>query len=101
MLAAQGAKLATLGTVPLSEKGCNELSAGHNFIVDSALTFSRKHLNSLYTFDGLGHFKSKFVSTWWESEYVFVSNGLFLPPRVSNSIFNMFLLCQVVQLCQM
>ena len=100
-LAAQGAKLATLGTVPLSQKGANDLSTGNNFIVEKALAFSRNHLNSLYNFDGLGCFKSKFVPTWWESEYVIVSKGFLIPPRVANAVFNVIIpggLLQIIRL---
>ena len=101
MLAAQGAKLATLGTVPLSAKGCDDLSAGRNKIVERSLTFSRKHLNSLYNFDGLGAFKSKFVPSWWESEYVVVSKGRLIPPRVANAVFNVIVPGGFVQILQL
>ncbi len=90
-LAAQGAKLATLGTVPLSEKGEDELSVGSNYLVEKAFSISRRHLRSLYNFEGLGHFKSKFVPTWWENEYVIISKGNLVPPRVANAIFNILL----------
>ena len=97
MLAAHGAKLATLGTVPLSEKGSRDLSTGHNFIVENALNLSRKHLNSLYNFEGLGCFKSKFVPTWWESEYAIVSKGFLVPPRIANAVFNVIIPGGVLQ----
>ena len=90
-LAEQGAKLATLGTVPLSEKGENILSVGSNYLVEKAFSLSRRHLRSLYNFEGLGHFKSKFVPTWWENEYVIISKGNLVPPRVANAIFNILL----------
>ena len=75
MLAAQGAKIATLGTVPLSTRGGDGISCGRNRAVEAMLDLSRKQLKSLYNFDGLGHFKSKFVPTWWENEYVVVTKG--------------------------
>ncbi len=90
-LADQGAKLATLGTVPLSEKGEHKLSVGSNYMVESAFTLSRRYLRSIYNFEGLGHFKSKFVPTWWENEYVIISKGKLVPPRVANAIFNILL----------
>ena len=88
MLAAQGAKIATLGTVPLSVRGDEGISCGHNRAVEAMLNISRKQLKALYNFDGLGHFKSKFVPTWWENEYVVVTKGHLLPPRVANALFN-------------
>jgi phosphatidylglycerol lysyltransferase len=87
-LAAQGAKIATLGTVPLSTRGGEGISCGHNRAVEAILDISRKQLKALYNFDGLGHFKSKFVPTWWENEYVVVTKGHLLPPRVANALFN-------------
>jgi len=88
MLAAQGAKIATLGTVPLSTRGGDGISCGRNRAVEAMLDLSRKQLKSLYNFDGLEHFKSKFVPTWWENEYVVVTKGHLLPPRVANALFN-------------
>jgi phosphatidylglycerol lysyltransferase len=99
-LAAHGGKLATLGTVPLSEKGENDLSAGNNFLVEKALGFSRKRLKSLYNFEGLGCFKSKFVPSWWESEYVVVSKGRLVSPRVVNAIFNVIIPGGLIQMLQ-
>ncbi|HEY2847652.1 MAG TPA: DUF2156 domain-containing protein [Pyrinomonadaceae bacterium] len=87
-LAAQGAKIATLGTVPLSTRGDEGISCGRNRAVEAMLDLSRKQLKALYNFDGLGHFKSKFVPTWWENEYVVVTKGHLLPPRVANALFN-------------
>ena len=99
-LAAQGAKLATLGTVPLSEKGANDVSTAHNFLVKRALKLSRRHLNSMYNFEGLGTFKSKFVPTWWESEYAIVSKGRMIPPRVANAVFNIIVPGGLLQILQ-
>jgi phosphatidylglycerol lysyltransferase len=97
-LAAGGAKLATLGTVPLSEKGEAGLCVGHNRLVERAFRFSRKRLNRLYNFEGLGHFKSKFVPCWWENEYVVVTKGHVMPPRVANALFNVLLPGGLIQI---
>ncbi|CAN5473525.1 hypothetical protein BH10ACI3_BH10ACI3_25500 [soil metagenome] len=99
-LAAQGAKLATLGTVPLSDKGADDLSSGQSFLTETALKLSRRHLNSVYNFEGLGTFKSKFVPTWWESEYAIVSKGRLIPPRVANAMFNIIIPGGLLQLLQ-
>jgi phosphatidylglycerol lysyltransferase len=87
-LATSGAKIATLGTVPLSTRGDEGISCGRNRAVEAMLDLSRKQLKALYNFDGLGHFKSKFVPTWWENEYVVVTKGHLIPPRVANALFN-------------
>lgn len=90
-LAAQGATLATLGTVPLSEKGLDEVSKGRNRLVEKAFRLCRRHLTSLYNFKGLETFKSKFVPTWWESEYVIASKGVLIPPRVANAVLGLII----------
>jgi len=87
-LAASGAKVATLGTVPLSTKGPQCISRGRNRVVEKTLGFSRSKLTSLYNFEGLGQFKSKFVPCWWENQYVVVTKGRMIPPRVANALFN-------------
>ncbi len=84
-LATEGAKLATLGTVPLAGEGADLFSDGNHALTKKILNFSREHLESIYNFNGLRHFKSKFVPDWWESEYVLLPKGFFAAPRVANS----------------
>lgn len=76
-LAEQGAMLATLGTVPLSEKGSDKFSSGGNALLKRILKSSRKNMTSIYNFEGLQCFKSKFVPSWWENEYILVQKGFF------------------------
>lgn len=90
-LAAGGATLATLGTVPLSRKGIDDISSDRNVLLDKILLFSREHLNSIYNFDGLGTFKSKFVPSWWECEYAVVSKGYFTSPRVAYAVLKLII----------
>ena len=85
--AAEGAKLATLGTVPLASDGADTISTGGNSLTKQALKFSRTHLQTLYGFEGLRRFKARFVPNWWESEYVVVPKGLFITPRAANAFF--------------
>lgn len=87
ILAAEGAKLATLGTIPLAENGADGFQTDRNFLAKKCLRFARQHLHLIYNFDGLRRFKSKFVPCWWESEYVVVQKGLFVAPRVANAFF--------------
>jgi lysylphosphatidylglycerol synthetase-like protein (DUF2156 family) len=80
-----GAELATLGTVPLANEGPDEISTEHP-VVARALEIAAKRLSGFYNFEGLRRFKSKFVPTWWESEYVVAQRGTAIPPRVANAI---------------
>jgi phosphatidylglycerol lysyltransferase len=90
MLKLEGAKLATLGTVPLSTIGTDEIST-KGVALNRVLGFTRRNLNTLYNFEGLRCFKSKFVPSWWESEYVVVSRAHFLAPRVGLAIIRSIL----------
>src|SRR5437879_7714522 len=45
-----------------------------------------RRLGSFYNFEGLRRFKSKFVPTWWESEYALAQHGVAIPPRVGHAI---------------
>ena len=85
ILAAEGAKLATLGTIPLAENGADAFQTDRNFLTKKCLHIARRNLRLIYNFDGLRRFKSKFVPCWWESEYVVVQKGLFVAPRVANA----------------
>jgi len=99
-LGESGAEMATLGTVPLSTKGGEALSVGNNFLVEKAFSAARRSLRSMYSFDGLGCFKSKFVPCWWENEYVVVTKGHTISPRVANAVFNVLLPGGVLQAAQ-
>jgi phosphatidylglycerol lysyltransferase len=96
-LAQSGAQLATLGTVPLSTKGGDGLTVGNNYLIEKAFGLARRSMRRMYSFDGLGCFKSKFVPCWWENEYVIVTKGQIIPPRVANALFNVLLPGGVVQ----
>lgn len=87
ILASQGAKLATLGTVPLSEKGADDLMTNHNRLTKMSLKLSRRKLGGIYNFEGLQRFKSKFVPTWWESEYAVSGRGRFSALRIVHALF--------------
>jgi len=39
-----------------------------------------------YNFDGVRRFKSKFAPSWWESEYVLMSDNVTAPPRVLGAL---------------
>ena len=84
-LANEGAKIATLGTVPLAIDGDDSLSGRDRFFSKEILGFARDYLDFVYNFKGLRHFKGKFVPSWWESEYVLIPDVLFASPRVANA----------------
>jgi len=83
-LKSQGALLATLGTSPLTSEGPNDLPT--NRVIARALEIAARRLGGFYNFEGLRRFKSKFVPTWWESEYALAQHGVAIPPRVGHAI---------------
>lgn len=83
-LKVQGASLATLGTSPLASDGANDLPT--NRVIARALEIAARRLGGFYNFEGLRRFKSKFVPTWWESEYALAQHGVAIPPRVGHAI---------------
>lgn len=89
--AEEGAKIATLGTVPLASEGEDTISTAGNFFTKQTLKFSRTYLQSLYGFEGLRRFKARFVPTWWESEYAVASQSLFATPLVAHAFFRAIL----------
>src|SRR5258706_13607185 len=84
-LAAGGADLATLGTVPLSDIGSDDITS-KGYLLGRVLGLIRKNLKPIYNIEGLRCFKSKFVPCWWESEYVVVSKGFLRAPRTGIAI---------------
>jgi phosphatidylglycerol lysyltransferase len=83
-LKSQGAGLATLGTSPLASDGANDLPT--NRVIARALEIAARRLGGFYNFEGLRRFKSKFVPTWWESEYALAQHGVAISPRVGHAI---------------
>ena len=77
-----GAKLATLGTAPMAMEGtfdslvqCSPRLSQVTRVVATVFTI-------FYNFDGVRRFKAKFAPSWWESEYVLISQNITAPPRV-------------------
>ncbi|MDT4953664.1 MAG: hypothetical protein QOJ02_1802 [Acidobacteriota bacterium] len=85
-LAAEGAKIATLGTAPLAGEGEQVVATGDYPLVERMLYIAAARLERFYNFEGLRRFKSKFAPSWWESEYVLVPRGVMVPPRVTYAI---------------
>jgi len=84
-LATCGARLATLGTVPLSDIRSDDLTS-NGYLLNRVLDLTRANLRSVYNIEGLKCFKSKFVPCWWESEYVVVSKGFLRAPRTGIAV---------------
>lgn len=100
ILASQGAKLATLGTVPLSEKDTAKFLTSRNALLKMSFRFSRKKLNSIYNFEGLQRFKSKFVPSWWEGEYAVTQRSLFSILRIVIALFYIIVPGGVMEIIQ-
>jgi phosphatidylglycerol lysyltransferase len=81
-----GAVLATLGTAPLAEEGDDDVSTGDHPVIERAVRSLSVPFGAFYNFEGLRKFKSKFVPTWWESEYVLVQHGVMVPTRVAHAL---------------
>ena len=81
----EGAILATLGTVPLAAEGAGDVPT-ENRRVARALDLASGKLGAFYNFEGLRHFKGRFVPSWWESEYALHQRGIAIPPRVGHAI---------------
>lgn len=85
-LGAAGAKLATLGTSPLAKDGDDVAATRDHALGEKMIRLIAGRLGRFYNFEGLRRFKSKFVPTSWESEYVLVPRGVTVPPRVAYAI---------------
>lgn len=83
-----GAKLATLGTTLMANEGVADPDV-HISRVLSKLAWSVAGCFSIfYNFDGVRRFKAKFAPSWWESEYVLMSNNVTAPPRVLGAVIH-------------
>ena len=82
-----GARLATLGTVPIInlESG-HALSRGNHLLLNSVLSGISNNMEGIYNFKGLCRFKMKFVPSWCESEYALFPPGLTHSLRVGTAV---------------
>lgn len=86
MLAAQGAKLATLGTCLLAREGAEDVPTSEHQLTEQALRLAAGPLGRFYNFEGLRRFKAKFVPSWWESEYALGPCGMMAPPQIALAV---------------
>ena len=83
-----GARLATLGTTLMATEGVTDPDV-HVCRVLSRLSWSVAGCFSIfYNFDGVRRFKAKFAPSWWESEYILMSNNVTAPPRVLGAVIH-------------
>jgi len=77
-----GARLATLGTAPMAREGTFDSLVQCSPRLSHATRFVATVFTIFYNFDGVRRFKAKFAPSWWESEYVLISQDITAPPRV-------------------
>ena len=81
-----GAKLATLGPALMATEGVTDPGIHVSSVLSRAVWFMARCCSIFYNFDGVRRFKAKFAPSWWESEYVLISQNLTAPPRVLSAI---------------
>jgi pimeloyl-ACP methyl ester carboxylesterase len=77
-----GAKLATLGVAPMAMEGTIGSLVQCSPSLSQVTRFVATVFSIFYNFDGVRRFKAKFAPSWWESEYVLLSQNITAPPRV-------------------
>ena len=77
-----GAKVATLGTAPLAQEGSIDSLVRYSPKLSKVTRVFATTLTVFYNFDGVRRFKAKFAPSWWESEYLLVSQNITAPPRI-------------------
>lgn len=80
-----GAKLATLGTALMATDGFAHPDIHVSSVLSRGLWFVARCCSIFYNFDGVRRFKAKFAPSWWESEYVLISQDVTAPPRVLSA----------------
>jgi lysylphosphatidylglycerol synthetase-like protein (DUF2156 family) len=57
-------------------------------VLSSAAWFVAGCFSIFYNFDGVRRFKAKFAPSWWESEYVLISQNVTAPPRILSAFIH-------------
>ena len=81
-----GAKLATLGTAPMATEGDQDVPICP--ILSKLVRFVAGCFSIFYNFEGVRRFKSKFAPSWWESEYILLSQNVTAPPRILSAFIH-------------
>jgi phosphatidylglycerol lysyltransferase len=83
-----GAKLATLGTALMATDGVADPDIHVSRVLSTAAWFVAGGFSIFYNFDGVRRFKAKFAPSWWESEYVLISQNVTAPPRILGAVIH-------------
>ena len=83
-----GARLATLGTVLRASAGVADPDVQISPLLSRAAWFVAGCFSIFYNFEGVRRFKAKFAPSWWESEYVLMSQNVTAPPRVLSAFIH-------------
>ncbi len=78
-LRAEGARLATLGAVPLCSPRRSDAAVRQSRSLEALLYAARPLLSHWYNFDGLRQFKNQFAPGFWENEYLLLPGRRALP----------------------
>jgi phosphatidylglycerol lysyltransferase len=81
-----GARLATLGTALLATEGGADRDVHISPMLSRVTRSIAGCFSIFYNFDGVRHFKAKFAPSWWESEYVLMSQNIAAPPRILSAV---------------
>jgi pimeloyl-ACP methyl ester carboxylesterase len=85
LLRRDGARLATLGTAPMATEGGVDPDVPQSPVLSKAALMVARCFSLFYNFEGVRRFKAKFAPSWWESEYLLVSQNVTAPPRVLSA----------------
>ena len=85
LLKRDGARLATLGTAPMAMEGSVDPEVHDSPLLSKATRFVVNCFSVFYNFRGVRRFKTKFAPSWWESEYVLMSQNVTAPPRIMRA----------------
>jgi pimeloyl-ACP methyl ester carboxylesterase len=85
LLRRDGAKLATLGTAPMAMEGSVDPDVPNSPLLSKAAWIVAGCFSLFYNFQGVRRFKAKFAPSWWESEYLLVSQNVTAPPRIISA----------------
>ena len=80
-----GAKLATLGTAPMAAGGGIDPDVPNSFLLSKVARIVAGCFSLFYNFEGVRRFKAKFAPSWWESEYLLISQNVTAPPRIISA----------------
>ncbi|HEX6717526.1 MAG TPA: DUF2156 domain-containing protein [Pyrinomonadaceae bacterium] len=83
-----GAKLATLGTALMAQESVADPDVHVSPVLSRSTWFVARCFSIFYNFDGVRRFKAKFAPSWWESEYVLISQNVTAPPRVLSAFIH-------------